>query len=82
MSHQQHPQFSQSNIQANPEVPDPVSQRSNTISRNGKGDLSNSMAESHLLHHLHFEDNEGFFPPSEPKTLDTLGQRKDEKPQE
>lgn len=82
MSHQQPPQSSQSNIQPNPKVSDSVSQISNTISRNGKGDLSTNMAGSGLLHHLHFEDNEGFFPPSEPKTLDTVGQKRDERPQE
>lgn len=50
------------------------SKQEHTVVRNGKGDLTDDMVESDLLHYLHFEDNNSFFPPSQlGKELDTLG---------
>lgn len=52
------------------------SKQEQAIVRNGKGDLTDNLAESGLLHYLHFEDNDGFFPPSQlGKKPDTPGPR-------
>lgn len=41
------------------------SKQEQAIVRNGKGDLTDDLVESSLLHYLHFDDNDGFFPPSQ-----------------